>query len=394
MGLTARYGRSVVGRSAELSPGPSQVESAAGLSDAPGASLPFEVHDARWTTPDLAWLAGAVSAPLDAVARLPPLALGRRLEAIQRRLPPRVVALDLETTGFGAGGTIPFMIGALYERAEGDGWALRQWCLRSMGGERPMIEDCVAFLRGLGPRTLLTYNGKSFDLPVMRGRTRRLSMETFAVEGAHLDLLHPARRLWDEGRGTCRLTALERRLLDRTRVGDIDGSEIPDVFWARLATPRCREVAERWMSVRRHNALDLASLLVLAGHAAHAHAAPRTLREAMAASHPSVGATPAEVVSLLAPWCGDDAPSSPVQDRAEQRLRDAHGRCDDWDGVARSLRRGLRHTPDDPGAIRRLAWVLERRLRRPREALEVLRGDRHACPRRIARLQRQIERAS
>ena len=88
---------------------------------------------------------------------------------------------------------------------------------------------------------LVTYNGKTFDVPVMETRWlfHRLQLPLATVP--HFDMLHPARRLWraraggaDPEAGGCRLATLERTLLKMTRVGDVGGFEIPGRFFQFL----------------------------------------------------------------------------------------------------------------------------------------------------------------
>ena len=107
--------------------------------------------------------------------------------------------------------------------------------------------------------TLLTFNGKSFDAPVMETRwaIHRLPLPLEALR--HVDLLRPSRRLWsgDEGR----LVSLERAVLGLRRVDDVSGAEVPGRYVAFL-----RSGDPRWLApIVEHNRLDLTSLGALAG---------------------------------------------------------------------------------------------------------------------------------
>ncbi len=307
-----------------------------------------------------------------------------------------IVALDVETTGLGAG-TVPFIIGVLVGDAVAKTWTFRQWTLRRMGGEGPMLEDCLAYLGGRRAFTLLSYNGKSFDIPVLRGRARRVSVDAFALRGPHVDLLHPARRLWDSGRGSCRLQRLERARLGVVRVGDIPGAEIPEVFWESLAGTDEALSSGRLPRVERHNAIDLWSLVRLCEEVVGRMGAPAALREALAAAHPRARQSPARVIQLLRPWTdnepGDRAPAvgqRRLLEVAFRRISEAQRKHGDDAGLARTLEAWLVVAPGDPRASERLAILRERRFGDLIGALRVARSSREPCGRRIARLQRRL----
>jgi uncharacterized protein len=107
---------------------------------------------------------------------------------------------------------------------------------------------------------LVTFNGKMFDVPLLDARFR-LSRGRFPLgEAPHLDLLHPARRLWKARLESCRLQSLEVELLGLRRHGDIPGEEIPHVYfdWVR------RRDARMLARVFEHNRQDIVSLAALA----------------------------------------------------------------------------------------------------------------------------------
>ena len=108
---------------------------------------------------------------------------------------------------------------------------------------------------------LVTYNGKSFDLPLLHTRYRmNRRCEPFG-DALHLDLLHPVRRQYRHIWPNCRLITVEERLLDHTRVDDLPGSEAPAAWRSFLssgATGLLRRVLD-------HNARDLVSLVQVLG---------------------------------------------------------------------------------------------------------------------------------
>jgi uncharacterized protein len=172
----------------------------------------------------------------------------------------RTIFIDLETTGLSGGaGTVAFLVGCGY--FDLGAFQVRQFLLTSYASERALLFAVAKFFEGSD--LIVTYNGKTFDVPVMETRWmfHRLEMPLAAVP--HFDMLHPARRLWrartagaDPDAGGCRLTTLERTLLRMTRVGDVGGFEIPGRFFQflRSGDPRPLE------SVLEHNRLDLVSL--------------------------------------------------------------------------------------------------------------------------------------
>ena len=111
---------------------------------------------------------------------------------------------------------------------------------------------------------IVTYNGKTFDVPVMETRWMFHRMEMPLNEVPHFDMLHPARRLWRHDEQGCRLSTLERTLFDVRRVGDVPGLEIPSRFFGfvRSGDPRPLE------PVLEHNRIDLVSLAAVTAHAA------------------------------------------------------------------------------------------------------------------------------
>ena len=165
-----------------------------------------------------------------------------------------VLFLDLETTGLSGGaGTVAFLVGVGF--FSGGAFHTSQYVLTSMQAE-------PALLAGVGPllesaSAVVTFNGKSFDLPVMETRWLFHRMPLPWAGAPHLDLLHPARRLWRYRR--CTLAALEEIVLGVTRKGDVPGAEIPARYFGYLR----RGDATLLLPVLEHNHLDLLSLAVL-----------------------------------------------------------------------------------------------------------------------------------
>ncbi|MCG6920156.1 MAG: ribonuclease H-like domain-containing protein [Acidobacteria bacterium] len=167
------------------------------------------------------------------------------------------VFLDTETTGLAGGtGTAAFLIGAGW--VEGDRFVVRQYFMRDYHEEAALLQGLADDLAGFS--RIVTYNGKAFDVPLLEARFH-LNRSLFPLaEAPHLDLLHPARRLWKARLESCRLQSLELALLGLRRHGDIPGDEIPQVYfdWVR------RRDARMLARVFEHNRQDIVSLAALA----------------------------------------------------------------------------------------------------------------------------------
>lgn len=187
--------------------------------------------------------------------------------------PPRrwedIVFLDTETTGLSGGtGTYVFLLGTAW--IDGPELVLRQHLLRSLGAEREFVGAIHRELDAF--RACASYNGKAFDLPILRTRVVLALRGELAVDDSHLDLLHPARRLWKDRFGSTTLRQLEESILDEPRGNDdIPGSLIPDAYFHWLRTTDDRVIAP----VLRHNARDVVSLVRIADRVATAVIAAR-----------------------------------------------------------------------------------------------------------------------
>jgi uncharacterized protein YprB with RNaseH-like and TPR domain len=166
------------------------------------------------------------------------------------------VFLDTETTGLAGGtGTAAFLIGIGY--VDGDRFRVRQYFMRDYHEEASLLAGLAEELRRF--RSVVTYNGRMFDLPLLETRYR-LCRQRYPLEQAvHLDLLHPSRRLWKARFGCCRLQTLEAALLGVERHGDVPGEEIPRLYFEYVRRRDARALAQ----VFRHNHVDVVSLAAL-----------------------------------------------------------------------------------------------------------------------------------
>jgi uncharacterized protein YprB with RNaseH-like and TPR domain len=183
----------------------------------------------------------------------------------------RLLFLDLETTGLAGGaGTYAFLVGCGWFEscatsaagASPGCFRTRQFLLTDFTAERALLEAVGELAAGLA--CVVTYNGKTFDLPLLETRFSLQRMPPPFTEVAHVDMLHPARRMWREEEVECRLTYLEQTQCGHEREDDVPGFEIPSRYfhYVRSGDPRPLE------AVFEHNRLDIVSLAMLTARAA------------------------------------------------------------------------------------------------------------------------------
>nr|WP_225444533.1 ribonuclease H-like domain-containing protein [Pseudomarimonas arenosa] len=181
-----------------------------------------------------------------------------RFQHREQAIDPRhLLAIDTETTGLAGGtGTRAFLVGIAF--IEQNELCLRQWLLSGLSGEVAMLQAFGQYL--CAQHHLLSYNGKSYDLPLLRTRFCLHRLPDPSRELPHTDLLHLVRRRYRGLWADCRLQTVERQLLSIVRNDDLPGSEAPAAFrrWLQRAD------ATQLNRVVEHNAQDLVSLMRLA----------------------------------------------------------------------------------------------------------------------------------
>jgi len=170
--------------------------------------------------------------------------------------PAELIYLDTETTGLAGGtGTCAFLIGV--GAIEGSDFVVRQFFLRDYPEEKAVLAALAEVLGSY--KGLVTFNGKTFDVPLLETRYRMSRQRTPFGRMIHLDVLHPARQLWKLRLESCRLTHLEGEVLGVGRTGDVDGAEIPGIYFDYLRSGD----AHGLQPVFYHNALDIVTLAAL-----------------------------------------------------------------------------------------------------------------------------------
>lgn len=208
----------------------------------------------------------------------PNLVLHPEFAAFIDALPDRTVALDLETCGLA--GSALFLIGLL--RQVGGSPTVQLLLARNYAEEAAVLDSLWRI--AANHDVLLSFNGKSFDWPMVIERSIRHRLQfdpptgwahptkfraarSAVVGGAHpssskvhIDILHHARQRWRRQLPNCRLLTLEQHVCRRSRAADIPGHAIPGVYAEYVRTGFEREMD----TVLYHNALDLVTLFDLA----------------------------------------------------------------------------------------------------------------------------------
>jgi uncharacterized protein YprB with RNaseH-like and TPR domain len=225
----------------------------------------------------------------------------------------RMLFVDLETTGLAGGaGSYAFLVGCAW--FDGGLFRVRQFFLSSFAGERGLLEAVAEAADSA--EVVVTYNGKTFDMPLMETRFLLHRMETPFTGLPHVDMLHAARRLWrgdgregherrtrEEQSPGCRLSTLEDLLCGHTREGDVPGFEIPSRYFHYVRSGDARVLA----AVMEHNRLDLLALALVTARAS------QLLEEG-----PDAAQTPREALGMggLYERAGLDAEACAAFDRA------------------------------------------------------------------------------
>ncbi|MDD2229910.1 MAG: ribonuclease H-like domain-containing protein [Candidatus Cloacimonetes bacterium] len=171
-----------------------------------------------------------------------------------------ILVLDLETTGLGRGETLAFMIGLGYY--ENEQFIVEQIFLPDPDAEISSFDRLITLLQSKS--VLITFNGKTFDVPVLESRLlyHQIWLNLRAMQ--HIDLLHIARRLWKKKLPSCALETIEFYVLGhiRDRELDIEGGQIPQTYFQYLINGE-PELVRRIFVHNHHDILHTAALFTL-----------------------------------------------------------------------------------------------------------------------------------
>jgi len=167
--------------------------------------------------------------------------------------PERILFLDTETTGLSHGaGTVAFLVGVGFFR--GHELIVRQYLMRDYDEEAFVLRHTLAHLKNSD--LLCTFNGRSFDIPLLASRFIMQRMHFSSESIPHADLLHTARRIWKLRLRSCKLSLLEEHIYHEPRTDDLPGAEVPQRYFDYLKTKDFSLLDD----ILRHNAQDIATL--------------------------------------------------------------------------------------------------------------------------------------
>jgi uncharacterized protein YprB with RNaseH-like and TPR domain len=309
--------------------------------------------------------------------------------------PARALYLDTETTGLSGGaGTVAFLVGL----AHWDDGALvvEQLLVRALGEEAPMLERVASRIRDAS--MLVTFNGKSFDMPLLRTRFVMARMQA-PPEPPHLDLLHVARRLHKPRGVACNLTAIERDVLGFERFDDTPSGEVSACYLHFLRTGETRAL----LGVVEHNAWDvvaMASLVGLYGEAVDRNVGAAGWGGTQLCADDLVGVARTlrragdTALAMDAANAAIERGAGPESLRARAEIAKARGdrqrALEDFEALAASV--------DDARARLELAKLYEHFVKAPARALAIAEQGtaepETQASKRHARLRRKVERAT
>ena len=314
--------------------------------------------------------------------------------------PTRILYLDTETTGLSGGaGTLVFQIGL--GRLTPEGFRIDQRMIRDYPEERALLEATAEALADCD--VICTFNGRTFDLPLLRSRMILQRLPVADLDKPHIDLLHIARRVFKLRLQQCNLGRLEEKLLGIRREDDLPGSEVPERFFTYLRTGRFELLED----VLRHNEQDIASLCVLLNHMASLYHQPEQLTFGEDLLSMGNGLEryqhPEE-----ARYCWSLVPQGPAHAQSRLQLAASYRRSGDreaavkiWQDLARHHEGGIEPWVELAKYYEHTARDLPRALSCTRHALaqlaepslfprETVQFERNALQYRYARLQRKL----
>ena len=179
------------------------------------------------------------------------------LQNLRGQTAERMIFLDTETTGLAGGtGTFAFLVGV--SQITPDGLEFTQFLLRDPSEEQAMLTALSEYMTVA--RAVVTYNGKSFDIPLLNNRYILHRIQSPFINLDHIDLLPMARKIWKKKLASHRLSNVETEILRVERTLDeVPGYLVPQVYFDYLKSGDAHPLA----GVLYHNEMDVLSLTAL-----------------------------------------------------------------------------------------------------------------------------------
>jgi uncharacterized protein YprB with RNaseH-like and TPR domain len=282
--------------------------------------------------------------------------------------------IDLETTGLSGGtGVVPFNVGMGYYRD--DKFYVAQYFLGEMAEEERMIQELGQFFRDMDFQSVVTYNGKAFDIPLLETRFI-LYRQPLPISGLpHLDFLFPARRLWSHKHESCRLYHLALHVVQADRSEDIPSAEIPWRYFQYIQTGNYDLIEP----ILYHNQEDILSLLGVVIIGAHIFSEDPDLCTADAMDFYGAGKIlegigDVEKSLQFFQRALDGNLTDEVSMEAKKRLSSHFKRSEEWEKAVpiwEEIAASKMVTPTQLHSLRELAMYFEHRLKNYEEAKRI-----------------------
>ncbi len=282
--------------------------------------------------------------------------------------------IDLETTGLSGGtGVVPFNIGMGFYRD--DKFHIAQYFLGEMAEEERMIQELGEFFRDLNFQSVVTYNGKGFDLPLLETRFILYRQPFVLSDLPHLDFMYAARRLWSHKYESCRLYHLALEVVQADRSEDIPSAEIPWRYFQYIQTGNFELIEP----ILYHNQEDILSLLGVVIIGAHIFSEDPDLCMGDAMDFYGAGKIMENIGNVerslqFFQRALDGSLSDEVSLEAKRRLSSHFKRNEEWERAVpiwEEMTSSRVVTPAQLFSFRELAMYLEHKLKKYEEAKKI-----------------------